>query len=112
MFLPKFAIRRPVMVTMIYLVLILLGIISFALLPIDLFPDVDLPMVMVVAGYKGAGPSEIESMVAKPLENALAATKNLLFSGRGLRHHGRVRLGIGHGRGGGGRQRKGGHGPG
>ena len=77
MFLPKFAIKRPVMVSMIFLILILLGIISFFLLPIDLFPDVDLPVVMVVAGYKGAGPSEIESMVAKPLENALAATKNL-----------------------------------
>jgi HAE1 family hydrophobic/amphiphilic exporter-1 len=77
MFLPKFAIKRPVMVSMIYLILIILGVISFALLPIDLFPDVDLPVVMVVAGYKGAGPSEIESMVAKPLENALAGTKNM-----------------------------------
>ncbi|KPK77127.1 MAG: hypothetical protein AMJ89_03000, partial [candidate division Zixibacteria bacterium SM23_73] len=77
MFLPKFSIRRPVMVSMIFIIFIILGAISFALLPIDLFPDVDLPVVMVVAGYKGAGPSEIESMVAKPLENALAATKNL-----------------------------------
>lgn len=77
MFLPKFSIRRPVMVSMIFIIFIILGAISFALLPIDLFPDVDLPIVMVVAGYKGAGPSEIESMVAKPLENALAATKNL-----------------------------------
>ncbi len=77
MFLPKFSIKRPVMVSMIFIIFIILGAISFALLPIDLFPDVDLPVVMVVAGYKGAGPSEIESMVAKPLENALAATKNL-----------------------------------
>jgi len=77
MFLPKFAVRRPVMVSMIFLIFIILGVISFALLPIDLFPDIDLPMVMVVAGYKGAGPSEIENMVAKPMENALAATKNL-----------------------------------
>ncbi len=77
MFLPKFAIRRPVMVSMIFIIFIILGIISFALLPIDLLPDIDLPVVMVVAGYEGAGPSEIESMVAKPLENALAATKNL-----------------------------------
>lgn len=77
MFLPKFAIKRPVMVSMIFLILIILGVISFALLPIDLFPDVDLPVVMVVAGYEGAGPSEIESMVAKPLENALAGTKNM-----------------------------------
>jgi HAE1 family hydrophobic/amphiphilic exporter-1 len=77
MFLPKFAVRRPVMVSMIFLILIILGVISFALLPIDLFPDIDLPMVMVVAGYEGAGPSEIENMVAKPMENALAATKNL-----------------------------------
>jgi len=77
MFLPKFAVRRPVMVSMIFLILIILGVISFVLLPIDLFPDVDLPVVMVVAGYEGAGPSEIENMIAKPLENALAATKNL-----------------------------------
>jgi HAE1 family hydrophobic/amphiphilic exporter-1 len=76
-FLPKFAIKRPVMVSMIFIISIILGVISFVLLPIDLFPDVDLPVVMVVAGYEGAGPSEIESMVAKPLENAMAATKNL-----------------------------------
>ncbi|NIM98838.1 MAG: MMPL family transporter [candidate division Zixibacteria bacterium] len=77
MFLPKFAIKRPVMVSMIFLILIILGGISFVLLPIDLFPDIDLPMVMVVASYEGAGPSEIESMVARPLEMSLAATKNL-----------------------------------
>jgi HAE1 family hydrophobic/amphiphilic exporter-1 len=76
-FLPKFAIKRPVMVSMIFLIFIILGGISFVLLPIDLFPDLDLPVVMVVANYEGAGPSEIETMVAKPLENALAGTKNM-----------------------------------
>jgi HAE1 family hydrophobic/amphiphilic exporter-1 len=65
------------MVSMIFIIFMILGVISFALLPIDLFPDVDLPVVMVVAGYEGAGPAEIENMVARPLENALAATKNL-----------------------------------
>jgi len=77
MFLPKFAIKRPVTVSMIFTILVLLGIISFTLLPIDLFPDVDLPVVMVVASYPGAGPSEIESMVARPLEMSLAATKDM-----------------------------------
>lgn len=77
MFLPKFAIKRPVTVFMIFIMLVILGIISFTQLPIDLFPDVSFPIVMVVTSYPGAGPSEIENMVAKPLEMSLAATKDV-----------------------------------
>ncbi len=77
MFLPKFAIKRPVTVFMIFIMLIILGVISFTQLSIDLMPDVSFPMVMVVTSYSGAGPSEIETMVTKPLEGSLAATKDV-----------------------------------
>jgi len=76
-FLPKFAIKRPVTVFMIFIMLIILGVISFTQLSIDLMPDVSFPMVMVVTSYSGAGPSEIETMVTKPLEGSLAATKDV-----------------------------------
>lgn len=77
MFLPKFAIKRPVTVFMIFIMLIILGVISFTQLSIDLMPDVSFPMVMVVTSYSGAGPSEIETMVTKPLEGSLADTKDV-----------------------------------
>jgi len=76
-FLPKFAIKRPVTVFMIFIMLIILGVISFTQLSIDLMPDVSFPMVMVVTSYSGAGPSEIETMVTKPLEGSLADTKDV-----------------------------------
>ncbi len=77
MFLPKFSIKRPVTVFMIFIMVVILGVISFTQLPIDLMPDVSFPMVMVVTSYPGAGPSEIETMVTKPLEMSLSATKNI-----------------------------------
>jgi hydrophobic/amphiphilic exporter-1 (mainly G- bacteria), HAE1 family len=65
------AIRRPVFTTCILLLLIVLGIFSFMKLPVDLFPDVTLPVVTVQTPYPGAGPREIETLVSKPLEDEL-----------------------------------------
>lgn len=77
MFLPKFAIRKPVTVYMIFIAVIILGLISLSKLSIDLMPDFSLPMSVVIVNYPGAGPAEIESMVTRPVERTLSATKDL-----------------------------------
>ena len=77
MILPKFAIKRPVTVYMIFFAIIILGVISFRQLSIDLLPDFSFPMAVVITNYPGAGPSEIESMLTRPIERALSATKDL-----------------------------------
>ncbi len=64
------AIRRPVFTTMVMLGLIVLGLFSFRRLPIDEFPEVDIPFVTVQTIYPGASPETIEREVSRRLEEA------------------------------------------
>ena len=75
--LSKIAIKRPVTTTMVVLLVVLLGIIAFTRTSIDLFPKLVYPGSAVVTSYSGAGPEEVENMVTKPLENALATVTNI-----------------------------------
>jgi hydrophobic/amphiphilic exporter-1 (mainly G- bacteria), HAE1 family len=71
--LPEFSIRRPVTVTVFCLLAILLGGIAFVKIPVDLLPETIYPTISVRAEYPGAGPEEMETLVARPLEEAFAA---------------------------------------
>ncbi len=73
------SIRRPVFTTMTSLALVVLGAIGLSRLGIDLFPDVQIPVAVVSTVYKGAGPRELESQVAKPIEDAVAAINGVDF---------------------------------
>ena len=64
------AIRRPVFTAMVMFGLVVLGFFSFRRLPIDQFPDVDLPVVTVQTIYPGASPESIEREVTKRMEEA------------------------------------------
>ncbi|MEX1183708.1 MAG: efflux RND transporter permease subunit [Gemmatimonadota bacterium] len=64
------AIRRPVFTFMMMLGLIVLGLFSFRRLPIDQFPDVDIPVVAVQTVYPGASPETVEREVTRRLEEA------------------------------------------
>lgn len=69
--LPKLSIERPVFITSVLLVILVLGVFAFNKLPVDLFPDVTFPIVTVSTPYPGAGPKEVETLVSKPLEEEL-----------------------------------------
>jgi HAE1 family hydrophobic/amphiphilic exporter-1 len=71
--LPEFSINRPVTVTVFCLLAILLGAIAFVMIPVDLLPETIYPTISVRAEYPGAGPEEMETLVARPLEEAFAA---------------------------------------
>jgi HAE1 family hydrophobic/amphiphilic exporter-1 len=58
-------------------VIVLLGAISLARLPVDLLPDLDLPSITVRVNYSGVGPLEMEELVTRPLEQAVAAVAGL-----------------------------------
>jgi HAE1 family hydrophobic/amphiphilic exporter-1 len=77
MSIPRLAIERPVTMFMISAVVVLLGAISLTRLPVDLMPDVTYPSITVRVGYAGVGPLEIEELVVRPLEQALAAVPAL-----------------------------------
>lgn len=65
------AIRQPVFITMIALAVMVVGIISYARIGLDLFPDVSLPIVVIQTVYAGAGPTEVEQAVSEPIEDAV-----------------------------------------
>ena len=77
MSIPRFAIERPVMMTMISSIIILIGGISLSRLPVDLLPDISQPTVSVRVNYTGVGPLEMEELVVRPLEQQLSAVQGL-----------------------------------
>lgn len=77
MILSEFSVRRPVTIVMMILIILLLGGISFVNLNVDLFPEMDLPIAVVVANYGGAAPEEIEELITKPLEAQMSTVHNI-----------------------------------
>ncbi|MEI6915447.1 MAG: efflux RND transporter permease subunit, partial [Armatimonadota bacterium] len=71
------AIRRPVLISMMFLAIVLMGWIARGKMPAELQPKVDFPFVSVVTTYAGAGPQEIETLVSKPIEDAVGSTPNV-----------------------------------
>ena len=65
------SIRRPVFATMMILALIVLGLFSYLKLNVDLYPNVDIPFVIVTTVLPGAGPEQIETDVTKKIEDAV-----------------------------------------
>ena len=77
MSIPRFAIERPVMMTMISSIIMLIGGISLTRLPVDLLPDISQPTITVRVNYTGVGPLEIEELITRPLEQQLSAVSGL-----------------------------------
>src|SRR5918995_4836096 len=72
MWISDISIRRPVFATMVIMSFMVLGVVSMTRLGIDLFPAVNFPFVNVTVVYPGAGPEEVESLVTRPIEDAVA----------------------------------------
>jgi len=70
---PEFSIKRPVTVLMACFIAVLLGAIAFVKIPVDLMPETEYPTLSVNVGYEGVAPQEMETLVARPLEQALAS---------------------------------------
>jgi HAE1 family hydrophobic/amphiphilic exporter-1 len=62
---------------MVTLIIIIMGAVSFSRLAVDLFPDIEFPVSAVITQFSGAGPQEVEKMVAKPIEESLATLEGL-----------------------------------
>ena len=77
MALQNLAIRRPVATTMLFLMLIVIGIGAFRSLPVDLLPQVEFTQLSVRTSYPNVGPQEIETILTDPIENALSGLPNL-----------------------------------
>jgi len=73
----KFSVKRPVTIAMTVLIVLMFGVVSFTKMSIDLLPKIELPMLLVMTNYDGAGPEEVETKVTKPLESALASVSGI-----------------------------------
>ncbi|MCM1318855.1 MAG: efflux RND transporter permease subunit [Muribaculaceae bacterium] len=71
------AVKRPVMTTLCFVAVIIMGLFSLAKLPIDLYPDIDTNTLMVITMYPGASAEDIEQNLTKPLENTLNSVEHL-----------------------------------
>ena len=72
MSLAEFSLRRPVTAVMFYVSLVVMGIIATFRLPLEQFPEVNVPFLMVDLPYPGSTPQEVERTIIRPAEEALA----------------------------------------
>ncbi len=73
----EFATRRRVTIAMMTLTLVLFGLIALSSLKVNLLPDLSYPTLTVRTDYTGAAPSEIETLISQPAEEALGVVKGL-----------------------------------
>ncbi len=85
MFLSNLSIKRPIFATVMMLVLVTLGIFSYRKLAIDMFPDVEIPVVSVVTKFPGSSPETVEREVSKRIEeavNSISGVKHVMSTSR------------------------------
>lgn len=75
--LPKMSVKRPVTTLMFMMIFILLGTVSLGLLPVDLYPEMEVPVVIVSTEYEGVAPEEIETLITKPIERSVSTVSDL-----------------------------------
>lgn len=73
----EFAVKRPVTMIISVAVLLILGFFTFSKMPVDLLPEMEFPIALVMTNYTGAGPEEVEAQITKPLEQALNTLSNI-----------------------------------
>src|SRR5215472_17763460 len=77
MILSEVCIKRPVFATVLSLIILLVGLIAYARLPVREYPRIDEPVVSVSTTYRGASAEIVESQVTQPLEDSLAGIEGI-----------------------------------
>lgn len=75
--LPEFSVNRRITVLMLTILILILGGISFSKLGLEMFPDMDYPVISIITTYDGASSQDVEETVTKPIETAIATVKNI-----------------------------------
>jgi multidrug efflux pump subunit AcrB len=74
---PKFALRYPFFILMLCLVVTLVGTVTVARMPVDLFPSIDMPVVVVATFYNGMPPEQIEADITNTFERFFTLAANV-----------------------------------
>jgi HAE1 family hydrophobic/amphiphilic exporter-1 len=75
--LPEFSVKRKVTASMMAMILVVLGAISFTRLGLDFFPDLEFPTVSVITSYSGASSVDIENVLTRPLEQIVSSVNRV-----------------------------------
>src|SRR6201986_3156276 len=74
---PRFALRYPFFIIMMCLVILLIGVVNIASMPVDLFPNIDMPVVVVATFYNGMPPQQIEAHITNTFERFFTLASNV-----------------------------------
>ncbi|MEK6570032.1 MAG: efflux RND transporter permease subunit, partial [Bacteroidota bacterium] len=77
MWLTRLALRYPVSTGLIAITILILGIVSFMQLPVDLLPNITIPVVSTITFYPGAGPMDMEQSVTVPIERTVSSVNDV-----------------------------------
>ena len=77
MWLTRLALNRPVTITVFMVAVIVLGFYALSKTQVELQPKVDFPVITILTVYPGASPDEVETLVTKPIEDAVAGVEGL-----------------------------------
>ena len=75
--LPRIFVDKPITTVMVFLGILAIGLVSLARLPLDLFPDIENPVISVITQYPGASAKDVETNVTKEIENSLSIVNRL-----------------------------------
>ncbi|MBP1660683.1 MAG: acriflavin resistance protein [Candidatus Aminicenantes bacterium] len=75
--LPEFSVNKKVTTSMMAMILVVLGAISFTRLGLDFFPDLEFPTVSVITTYSGASSEDIENVLTRPLEQLVSSVNRV-----------------------------------
>lgn len=71
------SVKRPVTTVMFILIVVLIGFVSLTKIPIDLYPNIEIPVAIIQTSYPNVSPEEIENLVTKPIEEAVGTVSNI-----------------------------------
>ena len=83
----RFSIKRPIGICMIYILICVLGLISFFRIGVELLPDVDSKFISVIVNYPGASTESVEQQVTKPIEDELSSISHFKHSTAAINIH-------------------------
>jgi HAE1 family hydrophobic/amphiphilic exporter-1 len=75
--LTRVAINRPLFILMVISAMVIMGAIAYTRLGVELFPNINTPVVTVITAYPGAAPEDVERLVTKPIEDAVSGIANV-----------------------------------
>jgi hydrophobic/amphiphilic exporter-1 (mainly G- bacteria), HAE1 family len=75
--LAEISIRRPITIGMVTVAVLMFGMVAFQRLPVSLLPDISYPSLTVETKYSQAAPNEVENLVSKPIEEAVAVVSGV-----------------------------------